>query len=165
MDWSTMEAIVNKLGGLEGVRRFLAGKSTVVDVTYLDTPEKEVAERVSYLGQANVASQLAQRFETIQLGKVWKSTELLEMVRAINADLVKPGEPTWRLPTKAELVAVAHASGSRFGQWYAWSGDIDTSAPNCLWIVNMRDGRIIGDSSGCQVSAYIVKTGVCKYKP
>jgi hypothetical protein len=157
-----IEAIVNKLGGMEGVQQLLTGQIQVVGVT--DVPEKD---RVMTLADAQVAEQLAQGVETLKLGKVWRTTELQEMVRTINADLVKPGESTWRLPTKAELITVARAGGDRFGKWYAWSGDIDTTAPNCLWIVTMSDGenaerRAFGDSDGSQVSAFLVKTGVCK---
>lgn len=155
-----IEAIVNKLGGMNGVEQLLAGHTAVVKVA--DVPEKE---RVMTLADAQVAEQLAQGVETLKLGKVWTITELRALVAEINNDLVKVGEPTWRLPTKTELLASRKARDGRFGNWFTWSGDIDADHPQCVWIVAMSEvGGLVafGDTDGSQVRAYLVKTGVCK---
>ena len=163
MDWGTMEAIVNKLGGLDGVRRFLNGQITISVVSNIDE-----MERVESVADANVAEQLSQEFETIVLGKVWSIEELRTMVGEINRDLVKPGEPTWRLPTVDELLSSKIRQDGRFGNWMVWSGDPWPAGPEgCVAIITMsaKEGHPLekfGDYSGSMVSAYLVKTGQIK---
>jgi len=43
MDWGTMEAVVNKLGGMEGVKRFLSGAVEVVVKSILSLVNGKVA--------------------------------------------------------------------------------------------------------------------------
>ena len=163
MDWGTMEVIVNKLGGLDGVRRFLNGQITITVVSNIDE-----MERVETVADANVAEQLSQELETIVLGKVWSIKELRTMVEEINRDLVNPGEQTWRLPTTDELLSSKARQDGRFGNWMVWSGDSWPLGPeDCVTIVTMsaKEGSPIekyGDTDGSQVSAYLVKTGQIK---
>ena len=164
MDWGTMEAIVNKLGGLDGVRHFLNGQITITAASNIDE-----MERVETIVDANVAEQLSQELETIVLGKVWSIQELRAMVEEINRDLVNPGEQTWRLPTTDELLSSKARQDGRFGNWMVWSGDPwPLGGPEgCVTIVTMsaKEGHPLekfGDYSGSMVSAYLVKTGQIK---
>ncbi len=163
MDWGMMEAIVNKLGGLDGVRRFLNGQIAISDVSNIDE-----MKRVETLADADVAGQLDQELETIFLGRVWSIKELRTLVEEINRDLVKPGEQTWRLPTMDELLSSKASQDGRFGDWLVWTDDPWLRGPEgCVTIVSMSNRHRsflekCGDTDGAQVRAYLVKTGQIK---
>jgi hypothetical protein len=48
-----------------------------------------------------------------------------------------------------------------------WSGDVDEAYPDCVWVVHVNEKPPFGvgefgDKDGSEVSAYLVKTGMCK---
>ena len=99
--------------------------------------------------------------EILSLGKVWYAEELLILIQEMNALLVKPGEQTWRLPTREELHQSFQKNDKKFGEWYTWTRDDDSfnsfNGVPILWIVNMSNNEESSDSDGSQVEAYLIQ--------
>ncbi len=162
-----------KEGSVGPIKDVLAAVQTIIEgriwTTDHNAPMVEVPEekeRTRCLADAQVSEQLAQGAEVLKLGKVWTTKELHAFVDELNQKLVKSGEPTWRLPTKAELLTSRKEKDNRFGKWMTWSGDTvnHPDYPNNLWIVTMSEDPSsalaeLNDWSGSQVDAYLVKTG------
>ena len=110
------------------------------------------------LSLAEIYQETLKNPEILDIGNSMFAGNLTTVVSSINEQMVKSGNPTWRLPTLAELRTSFEAKDNRFGQCFVWSGEYSAEDRGAtMWAKDMTSGEEVEITNRNEIKALLVK--------